>query len=276
MSRYNRLTRFVPRAGMMYEPVEDILGRQRADITVMDALQNARIAQVYVDATSEVKQEVDQAFADIFIAALRNNVLKHLTSQGEGVPDFLDALREAVPWLSHLNDRAIYRLCDCLVAARKKWKANPTPPFAAAQQCKTANAIDTFIERSRERLTPEFEAYFVLAGSFASTDMLPEEREEGGGQGMGIGVSHVTDRAEDDQGMDEEVEESKEAGGEFDGDFPAAFDAEFPAETLADSDDELPTARGGGSPTGSELDHVYHDYHTLSENDSEEDRVMWY
>ncbi|KAI0839200.1 hypothetical protein F5Y06DRAFT_295818 [Hypoxylon sp. FL0890] len=195
--RHNRLTRFLPRAGMIYKDGEIKLGRARQDFNVMIALEHAGFAEVFVDAKSRTKKLVDKAFAEIFSAALRPDILKHLTSEGEGVADFLDALKEAIPWISGFMNGTIYRLCCCLVEARKAWHANPRQPYDPAMHCATAKAIDQLIQASRDRWSTEFEAYFVLAGSFPDDDMLMEEEGEHPDPEAAVGL--VEDKKRDEK-----------------------------------------------------------------------------
>ncbi|KAI1414978.1 hypothetical protein F5Y13DRAFT_196970 [Hypoxylon sp. FL1857] len=213
MTRPNRLKRFIPRAGMIYEPLRDLLGRPRSDTSVMIALEQAN----YIDSDgrkkSETKWRVDQAFAQIFSEAVKPDVLKHLTAEGEGVLDFLDALRSAVPWIHRTRDGTLLRLGRSLIAARKAWLANPRPPFEHAKHCSTALEIDKLIAAASDRWSAEYEAYFVLGGLDGREILEVEHEGEGPGGEPGTEVDYVMDWEKDEKKEKKEKEEESGGGG---------------------------------------------------------------
>lgn len=209
MAPHRQFKRLVPRAGMIYEFKEDIFGRQRRDISIMRALENGGFVTVRTNATPETKKKVDEALAEVFRAAMQPSVLKHLTSEGQGVFGFFRALKSAVPWIARLGFATLTHLSRTLVAAREAWHANQRPPFDFTQHCATAKEIDKIIHAAKDRWSAEYEAYFVLRGRDVEemAEMMTEVR--GGGE-LGADVQYVEEEEEEEEDDDDEEDEYEE------------------------------------------------------------------
>ncbi|OTA68475.1 hypothetical protein K449DRAFT_450743 [Hypoxylon sp. EC38] len=179
MLRNNRLKEFLPRTGMVFPSANLVLGARRKDTGVMKAFEVANFAEVRGGPTKTAKAAVDQALAETFTLALDPQIFKHLTTEGEGLFDFLGALNKAVPWAGRVGESTFIKLCQCLVDARLAWKASPRPPFDINQHCATARSIDVLLEAAGGRWSPAmFEIYEIVGGFDEDEDEDVEGDEE--------------------------------------------------------------------------------------------------
>ncbi|KAI0839198.1 hypothetical protein F5Y06DRAFT_295816 [Hypoxylon sp. FL0890] len=135
---------FLPRAGMVYESDQNLLGRQSRDAKILNAFCQTGFVTIAKDASNkDSMKNFDDILAETFAIALQ--------------PHLLDLLR--------LGEATFFCFFWAIVSARQNWNATPRSRLDISMHSKTALQIDALLEKMGVFYSPvDYEIYKLVGG----------------------------------------------------------------------------------------------------------------